>query len=323
VAREIRNRERSSPPVETPLRVYRGNLFSWRPASFARQGSQNRIAELAEWERDTLFPKHPLHSSIALVESYGSIKLLNYESLLYVAKQYGTRGDNTLLPKGQILRLLGTRWLVLPQTRSAADGPPAPWPEGAELSRLSPDFPRAWIVHDVVAMPPLANPRSVHAVDERTAAVLFPGGRLRDSLVTAVVETSSPRREWRTVNADARPTPADRTSDTCRITQYESQYVALEAALTRPGLVILSDTWYPGWRAFVSSKGTIQEATIYRTNRVQRGLWLPAGEYVIEYYYEPWSFYLGAVVSAVGCSVLAVACGASMAIRRRHVKSNN
>ena len=97
---------------QVPPRVFRGNLASWRPPSFRQKMSPNRMAEVAQWEHDTLFPKYHLPSGISLVESYGSIKLMDYESLLFVAKQHGPRQpDKSLLPQPTALRLLGTEML--------------------------------------------------------------------------------------------------------------------------------------------------------------------------------------------------------------------
>ncbi len=57
------------------------------------------------------------------------------------------------------------------------------------------------------------------------------------------------------------------------ITKYGEQRVELEAVLDRPGLVILADVYYPGWRLTIDGK----PAPIYRTNRVMRGAAVPAG----------------------------------------------
>lgn len=310
----LRNHERGSPPTEPPLRVYRGNLYSWRPPQFGTKGSSNRLSELAEWERDTLFPKYPLHSGIALVESYGSLKSTDYESLLFVAKQYGKRQpDKSIVPNGLILRLLGTTWLVLPRKHLNQERPSAPWPASAELSRLSPDSPRAWVVHDLVVMPPLSTPRRMFAVDKRTTDALFPAGKVRDWGVEAVVETAAPLPEWASSKRSPR---AVQSASTSHITHYDPQYVVIEAYLTEPGLVVLNDSWFPGWRAYVSSNGSIQEATIHRVNRVQRGIWLPAGQHVVEYYYDPWSFYVGAVLSGIAWPFLGTLC--LFVMRRRN-----
>lgn len=308
-AAEIHRQNDDATSEAAPVRVYRGSLFSWRPRSFGREASHSRMLELAQWEHDTLFPKHHLASDISLVESYGSIKLLDYESLLYVAKQRGRRrSDKTIVPDGRVLRMLGTKYMVLPQTQTLAFGetPAGSLPEGTMTSRMDPDSPRSWIVHDLVVMPPLASPHSIEAVDQRTAEVLFPQGTIRDYWVNAVIETSSPPANLAAQKSTPRTSASIREQETCRISQYEPQYVEIQAQLQQPGLVILSDTFYPGWRAYVSTAGTIREVPVYRVNRVQRGVWLPAGRHVVEYYYEPRSFYVGAAITALSWPMLGV-----------------
>ena len=288
-----------------PSRIFRSNLASWRPAEFRRTRSADRPAELARWERDTLFPKYPLTSSLALVESYGSIKLADHESLLYVAKQHGPRQtDGTLLPQPTALRLLGTDFLVAPENQhpvfaSQFAKQDAHWPSGAVLMRMNATLPRAWIVHKVEVLPPLAAPPRMAALDERADAVLFPNNRPRDFSSAAVAETANPHPEWNSTNI---PKNVEASTETAHITHYEPQRIAIEAQLNEPGLLILSDTWYPGWRASVTTNGRTTETPIYRTNRILRGVQLPAGNHTVEFRYRPLGFTLGAVISS--CSWL-------------------
>lgn len=305
-------------------RVFRGNLSSWRPSSFRQSASLSRPAEMARWEHATLFPKHELTSGVSLVESYGSIKLMDYESLLFVAKQHGPQQpDKSYLPQPTALRLLGTKFLVLPDrlqpnfAERIADGrrsPPAVdsvdsarqnnWPEDAALWRMQRTLPRTWIVHRVEVLRPLTRPLRIEAVDQRTTEVLFPHNKARDFLQMAVVETSRPLPEW-SVPTSERSAEAKPDIENCRITHYNSQRVVLEATLAAPGLVVLSDAWFPGWQATVTTNQSSTKVPIYRTNRVLRGVWLNAGQHTIEYRFEPASFVRGATVSALSWLMLA------------------
>jgi uncharacterized membrane protein YfhO len=92
------------------------------------------------------------------------------------------------------------------------------------------------------------------------------------------------------------------SSETVTVVKYEPQRVELAAALERPGLVILADTDYPGWRLTIDG----QPAPIFRANRVMRGAAVPAGEHTLVYTYQPVSFRIGAIVSAAGWIALVV-----------------
>jgi hypothetical protein len=302
-----------------PPRVFRGNLAGWRPHSFRQRISVNRMAEVAQWEHDTLFPKYHLASGISLVESYGSIKLMDYESLLYVAKQYGPRQDDkSYLPQPTALRLLGTEALVLPEKyrpefAELVDKGNDQWPENTALWRMTRTLPRAWIAHEVATLPPLPFPLRIEAADERTKSVLFPGDKPRDFSRTAVVETDQPLAKWQPI---AEVSATEEQGESCRITHYGPQRVVIEVELSQPGLLVLGDAWYPGWQAYVTSNGAVTQPPIYRTNRILRGIWLPAGQQTVEFRFEPASFTSGATISGVSWLVLAV-LGAILLWRRK------
>jgi hypothetical protein len=77
------------------------------------------------------------------------------------------------------------------------------------------------------------------------------------------------------------------------IARYENTSVNIEAALDAPGMLVLADSYYPGWHVYVDGK----EEEIVRTNVFFRGVQLTPGEHRVEFRYKPQSFRLGALVS--------------------------
>jgi uncharacterized membrane protein YfhO len=71
--------------------------------------------------------------------------------------------------------------------------------------------------------------------------------------------------------------------------------VLLEASPKATGLLVLADTFYPGWRCFVDGR----ESKIYPTNYIMRSVLVPPGTHTVEFRYDPLSFKLGAGVSLV------------------------
>jgi hypothetical protein len=65
---------------------------------------------------------------------------------------------------------------------------------------------------------------------------------------------------------------------------------------TEDNLLVLSDTYYPGWKAFVNGK----ETKIYRADYTFRGISLNAGTHQVEFVYNPISFKLGAGATFLG-----------------------
>lgn len=65
--------------------------------------------------------------------------------------------------------------------------------------------------------------------------------------------------------------------------------VRLIARLTSPGVVVLTDSYYPGWRAFVDGV----ETKIFPADLAFRAVKAPAGRHTIEFIYRPMSFRMG------------------------------
>jgi uncharacterized membrane protein YfhO len=62
------------------------------------------------------------------------------------------------------------------------------------------------------------------------------------------------------------------------------------------GILVLSDTYYPGWKVFVNGR----EEKIIRANYNFRGVVLRAGAHQVEFDYSPFSFKLGAGITLTG-----------------------
>jgi hypothetical protein len=79
---------------------------------------------------------------------------------------------------------------------------------------------------------------------------------------------------------------------TFEIDQPEHVRIAVRAAAD--SLLVLSDSWFPGWVATVDGA----EVPIERANILFRAVLVPAGEHVVEFRYQPRSLQVGAMVSA-------------------------
>src|SRR5262249_60540489 len=74
----------------------------------------------------------------------------------------------------------------------------------------------------------------------------------------------------------------------------------LAARLKTPGLVVLADTYSPGWRLTVDGRA----AEILRTNGAMRGALVGAGEHRLVYHYDPASLKVGAGLTVAGIAAL-------------------
>lgn len=86
-----------------------------------------------------------------------------------------------------------------------------------------------------------------------------------------------------------------------RIAVDEEDVVEVEATLSRPGLVVLADAFYPGWRVTVDGVS----ARIVPTNHLFRGVPTAAGTHRIRFEYRPLSVSIGIGVSVLGWLAIA------------------
>ncbi len=85
-----------------------------------------------------------------------------------------------------------------------------------------------------------------------------------------------------------------------RIEEYKSTFVRALVNTSSTAFVVLNDTKFPGWSAFIDGHAT----PMFSANYLFRGIVVPAGRHVIEYRYNPWSFIAGLAVSVVSLFVL-------------------
>lgn len=81
---------------------------------------------------------------------------------------------------------------------------------------------------------------------------------------------------------------------------YENNRVQINAQLSEPGILVLTDAFYPGWKAFVDGK----KQRILRANYLFRAVQLPAGKHKVEFIYDPISFKIGLLVSLLTATLL-------------------
>jgi uncharacterized membrane protein YfhO len=82
---------------------------------------------------------------------------------------------------------------------------------------------------------------------------------------------------------------------TAKIVRYDDQTVTIQAYLNDSGMLVLADSYYPGWNAYVNGR----QEKIYRANLFFRAVPLSAGTHTVDFRYEPRSFAIGSAVSII------------------------
>jgi hypothetical protein len=164
-----------------------------------------------------------------------------------------------------------------PELRSAYDGPDA-------TIYSNPDaLPRAFVV----------GAQKVVAGDAALGAVTDPRFDAARVAVTEREIAGLPQAE----------TGAAGFVGKARFTSYEPERVELSASANQPGLLVVTDTYFPGWRAEVDGR----DVPLHRVDYLLRGIPLPPGDHRVVLTYRPESVRVGLLVSIATAFVLALA----------------
>lgn len=98
---------------------------------------------------------------------------------------------------------------------------------------------------------------------------------------------------------------ADR-EESVEITGYSPDTINIRAQLNSHTWILLTDTFYPGWKATIDGQ---LEAPVVTGNYVFRAIYVPAGDHVIVLQYRPRFFFASIIVSLI---TLTGACAASV-----------
>ncbi len=91
-----------------------------------------------------------------------------------------------------------------------------------------------------------------------------------------------------------------------RIARYEPTSVEVDARAAEPGYLVLTDTFYPGWRAYVDG----HNVPILRANYLFRAVPIPAGDHRVMFRFVPITFWAGLAIS-----MAAAVCLGAIAVR--------
>jgi len=189
-------------------------------------------------------------------------------------------------PKRQ--QLMGVRY------RIAKERPPLPVVEvfrgasGLRVFRDDAAFPRAWVVHESALIPPAATKSPLANTDN---------ARLKTVALTAA------------------PDPALRPCAGIDDVRYLRRIPAeslLQVTTPCDGILVIAETWFPGWRAAVDGKS----APMRQVDGALQGVWVPGGTHTVEVKYRPLPVIAGAcstgmfILAALVCEFLSRGRGA-------------
>ncbi|MBI4509183.1 MAG: YfhO family protein [Deltaproteobacteria bacterium] len=179
-------------------------------------------------------------------------------------------------PRAALLDLMGASLVITPQE------PPSGWEVVARDSMVTlarnPDAaPRAFVPRGLTFALDAAD--SLAQLEQLAKSARLPDAAVVEAPIGVVPETS--------------------TGGEIRVVEYLPSRVALESEMKEPGLVVLTDTYHPGWIATVDG----DESAVYPVDHLFRGVAVPAGKHRVVMTFEPPSLDLGLSLSA--CALMA------------------
>ena len=90
------------------------------------------------------------------------------------------------------------------------------------------------------------------------------------------------------------------TNSSAKIIRYTPNEVLVETDMVHPGFLIFSDSYHPDWKVFVNGK----TGRIFLANMLVRGVFLEKGKHTVSFRFQPFSFYIGGLMSAITLIVL-------------------
>jgi len=98
-------------------------------------------------------------------------------------------------------------------------------------------------------------------------------------------------------------------TDEVEFISYKPNEETLRISVDSDKILVVSETFYPGWKAFLDG----QEIKIYRANYAFRAVFIPRGEHQLRMVYDPISFKLGSWLSLLGILI----CASLLLIRKK------
>ena len=178
--------------------------------------------------------------------------------------------------------------------------------EDIQIFRNKAVYPRAWVVHEMRTYPTIVGMarRDRESVSSemlyQNDPFWFDSGReVFDPKSLTWIDQADQNRVRPFMTGKVRPGSSEKVV----IDTYDPQRVEMTAQLDKPGMVILADVFYSGWKLTVD--GEPQE--VVRANRMMRGALVPSGVHKLVYRYEPESFRIGGAISIASMTCIAIA----------------
>lgn len=250
--------------------------------------------------RDLLQPNSNLLHGIPSLNAYWGISPRWVVDLIGDHNRYGLlpelRAEHADEAYYQWLQALSVQWLLFPKPQNSPflvyQGQPS---SVSHLYQLPGSLPRARFAKQILRVDTVDDIKKITlagTLDPRRTTLLHSEQDFQKAKGALL--------SWTKATSASSPTDLSATITLDRATQ-----VMIEAQSTQGGLLVLADTYYPGWKATINGI----ETPIMRVNMMHRGVLVPPGKQTVTFRYQSRTVCWGIAGSLIGfLSLISLIC---------------
>src|SRR5437899_3908469 len=163
----------------------------------------------------------------------------------------------------------------------------------------------ARVVEDPAALPRAFVVPRARCVDDRGALALLRARSLAPAAEVLLADCTSPPRSSALEVRPVLTAPEARTAmaaPEARIMVDEPARVVVSASTGAPAWLVLTDTWFPGWRARLDGA----DVAVQRADHAFRAVALPPGRHEVEFAFTPRGLRPGVAITLAALAVIGV-----------------
>lgn len=240
---------------------------------FEKEKSYYRVLDLTEYPY--ALPQHIAgRYNIELVTGYDAIVLSQYYEFLGKAGNINVQPSTTIpiknIFKPQLIDLLNVKHIISSEKLDNSRYDLKFSNEKYNIYLNKKHLPRAFTVPNAIILKnkeEILNKLSNEGFDAKSAVILeeVPGYNLKN----------------------------EGSYQEVTISYYSPHKITIKTNLENPAFLILSETWYLGWKAYDNGK----ETKIFRANYILRSVFLEKGFHEVVFKYEPKSYKIGKIIT--------------------------
>ena len=246
-----------------------------------------------------LYPNITTHYKIDIISGNDPLALSNYNYVTGLGYFLQKDGVERLLKNNNILSILNNKYIFYFKPADEQQflkdmGIKANykivWEEDSVIVLENPNYmPRFNFVNNVI---PIKN-------IEEARKILWNETNIN---IDKFNESFNAKRDALVENPDFIKNKFEVKNSNLEILSYRNNKIILKTQSPNDNFIVFSDTYYPGWKAYIDGKQT----KIYKTDGILKGIYVPAGTHEIIFNFIPNNLWLGILLSVTSYASLII-----------------